>query len=61
MWKTSVESKRDNKSEISQEDINFFLEDMHKMVMPPGEEIIDVIPQEYIIDGSPEIKDPIGM
>ena len=54
-------TKRDNKSEISQEDINFFLEDMHKMVMPPGEEIIDVIPQEYIIDGSPEIKDPIGM
>jgi cell division protein FtsA len=54
-------TKRDNKSEITQEDINFFLDDMHKMVMPPGEEIIDVIPQEYIIDGSPEIKDPIGM
>lgn len=54
-------TKRDNTSEISQEDINFFVEDMHKMVMPPGEEIIDVIPQEYIVDNSPEIKDPIGM
>lgn len=54
-------TKRDNSSEISQEDIDFFVEDMHKMVMPPGEEIIDVIPQEYIVDGSPEIKDPIGM
>lgn len=54
-------TKRDNTSEISQEDIDFFVDDMHKMVMPPGEEIIDVIPQEYIVDGSPEIKDPIGM
>ena len=54
-------TKRDNTSEISQEDIDFFVDDMHKMVMPPGEEIIDVLPQEYIVDGSPEIKDPIGM
>jgi cell division protein FtsA len=54
-------TKRDNTSEISQEDIDFFVDDMHKMVMPPGEEIIDVIPQEYIVDGSPEIKEPIGM
>ena len=54
-------TKRDNSSEISQEDIDFFVDDMHKMVMPPGEEIIDVLPQEYIVDGSPEIKDPIGM
>jgi cell division protein FtsA len=54
-------TKRDNSSEISQEDIDFFVDDMYKMVMPPGEEIIDVLPQEYIVDGSPEIKDPIGM
>ncbi len=54
-------TKRDNSTEISQEDIDFFVEDMHKMVMPPGEEIIDVIPQEYLVDGSPDIKDPIGM
>ena len=54
-------TKRDNTSEISQEDIDFFVDDMHKMVMSPGEEIIDVIPQEYIVDGSPEIKEPIGM
>ena len=54
-------TKRDNTSEITQEDIDFFVDDMHKIVMPPGEEIIDVIPQEYIVDGSPEIKEPIGM
>jgi cell division protein FtsA len=34
---------------------------MYQLVMNPGEEIITVIPQEYIVDGEPEIKDPIGM
>jgi cell division protein FtsA len=29
--------------------------------MPPGEEIIHVIPQEYIVDNEQGIKDPIGM
>jgi len=29
--------------------------------MPPGEEIIHVLPQEFTIDGEPGIKDPIGM
>jgi cell division protein FtsA len=31
------------------------------MVMSPGEEIITVIPQEYIVDNLNEIKEPIGM
>jgi cell division protein FtsA len=29
--------------------------------MNPGEKIIDVLPQEFIIDGEPGVKDPIGM
>jgi cell division protein FtsA len=29
--------------------------------MPPGEEIIHVLPQEYIIDNEQGIRDPIGM
>ncbi|MDV7397637.1 cell division protein FtsA, partial [Arthrospira platensis SPKY1] len=29
--------------------------------MAAGEEIIDVIPQEYIIDGEQGIKQPVGM
>ena len=29
--------------------------------MSPGEEIIDVIPQYYIVDGEPGIKQPKGM
>src|SRR5690349_13034529 len=36
--------------EISQMDIDRLVDDMHKLVMQPGEEIIHVIPQEYIVD-----------
>jgi cell division protein FtsA len=52
-----------NKSEdeIAQNDIDRLVEDMHKLVMQPGEEIIHVIPQEYIVDNEHGIKDPIGM
>jgi cell division protein FtsA len=47
--------------EISQNDINMLIDDMYKLVMLPGEEIIHVLPQEYIIDNEQGIKDPIGM
>ncbi|MFO8086480.1 MAG: cell division protein FtsA [Bacteroidales bacterium] len=47
--------------EISQEDINNLVDNMYKLVMQPGEEIIDVIPQEFIVDDEAGIKEPIGM
>ena len=47
--------------EIDQNDIDLLIEDMHKLVMLPGDEIIHVIPQEYIVDNEQGIKDPIGM
>jgi cell division protein FtsA len=34
---------------------------MHKLVLPPGDRIIHVLPQEFIVDGEQGIKDPIGM
>jgi cell division protein FtsA len=37
------------------------IDDMHKLVMLPGEEIVHVIPQEYIVDNEQGIKNPIGM
>ncbi len=48
-------------NEVDQNDIDTLIEDMHKLVMQPGEEIIHVIPQEYIVDKEQGIKDPIGM
>ena len=47
--------------EIAQKDIDTIVEDMYKLAMPPGEKIIHVIPQEYIIDNEQGIKNPIGM
>lgn len=47
--------------EIGQVDIDQLIEETYRLVMPPGEEIIHVLPQEYIIDNEQGIRDPIGM
>lgn len=47
--------------EINQGDIDAIVDDMYKLAMAPGEKIIHVIPQEYIIDNEQGIKNPIGM
>jgi cell division protein FtsA len=54
-------TRRDLQSEIGRKDIDKLIEDMYNLVMPPGEEIIHVLPQEFTVDGEPGIKDPIGM
>lgn len=56
-----IHTRNNSNSEISQKDIDALIEDMHKLVMLPGEQIITVIPQEYIVDNEQGIKDPIGM
>jgi len=53
--------RANGEDEISQVDVDRLDEDMHRLVMNPGEEIIHVIPQEYIVDSESGIKDPIGM
>jgi cell division protein FtsA len=47
--------------EITQTDIDQLIEETYRLVMPPGEEIIHVLPQEYIVDNEQGIRDPIGM
>jgi cell division protein FtsA len=46
---------------IDEADIDRLINQVHKLVMLPGEEIIHVLPQEFKIDGQAEIKEPIGM
>ncbi len=53
--------RQNTDKEISQDDINAMIDDMYKLVMPPGEEIIHVLPQEYIVDNESGIKDPRGI
>lgn len=46
---------------IDESDIDALCNQVHKLVMLPGEEIIHVLPQEFKVDGQTEIKEPIGM
>ena len=53
---------RNNPEEvISGKDIQLLIDQVNKLAMLPGEEIIHVLPQEFKIDGQTEIKEPIGM
>lgn len=56
-----VHTRKSVADEINQIDIDALIEDMYKLVMQPGEEIIHVLPQEYIVDNEQGIKEPIGM
>ena len=46
---------------IEEKDVTDVINQVYKLVMLPGEEIIHVLPQEYKVDGQGEIKEPIGM
>lgn len=56
-----VISREDFETEITQKDIENLTQEMYKLVMLPGEEIIHALPQEYNIDNERGIKDPVGM
>jgi len=51
----------DDDKEISTDEIYALTQSMYKLAMAPGEEIIDVIPQDYIIDNESGIREPVGM
>ena len=56
-----MRTRSNHEDEISQADIDELVDDMYKLVMMPGEEIIHVLPQDYIIDRQQGIIEPIGM
>jgi cell division protein FtsA len=47
--------------EITKEDTERLLAEMFKISIQPGEEIIHVIPQSYVVDNETGVKNPIGM
>lgn len=47
--------------EITKEDIDLLIKDQYKTYIPAGDQIIDIIPQDFMIDNTPNILDPIGM
>ena len=54
-------TRDDAGTEISKQDIDKLKNDMHKLVLAPGDKILHVIPQEYTVDSEQGIVDPIGM
>jgi len=47
--------------EITVEDVRRIANDMENIVVPPGNSIIHVMPQDYTVDYEDGIKDPVGM
>lgn len=53
---------RENSDQVIEDsDLEKLINQVYKLVMMPGEEIIHVLPQDFKIDGQSEIKEPIGM
>src|SRR5580765_2190716 len=46
--------------EIKQSEIDQLINDQYKTYIPAGDQIIDVIPQEFTVDNFQNIPDPIG-
>jgi cell division protein FtsA len=47
--------------EITREDLHALIQDMYKIPVDIGEEIIHVLPQNYIVDNETGVKNPVGM
>ncbi|MGO4920653.1 cell division protein FtsA [Maribacter spongiicola] len=54
-------TRKDSEEVIGDEDVDLLCNQVHKLIMLPGEEIIHVLPQEYKVDGQAEIREPVGM
>ncbi|MGC9471391.1 MAG: cell division protein FtsA [Bacteroidales bacterium] len=50
-----------DQEEISREDIIALIDDMRKIHVDVGEEIIHVLPQDFIVDNETGVKNPVGM
>lgn len=53
--------RNDSEKEISQSDLDKLEADMYKLAVKPGDKILHVIPQDYMVDDEPGIAYPIGM
>jgi cell division protein FtsA len=52
--------RQNNEEEISQKEIDQLVGDQYKTYIPAGDQIIDVIPQEFTVDNFQNIPNPIG-
>ena len=52
--------RQDTQDEITQREIDQLVADQYKTYIPAGDQIIDVIPQEFTVDNFQNIPNPIG-
>ncbi|WP_103665408.1 cell division protein FtsA [Gracilimonas amylolytica] len=52
-------NNKDN--EITAKDVERLLEDCQRIMLPTDQQILHVIPQEFVVDGQDGISDPVGM
>jgi cell division protein FtsA len=52
--------RQSNEDEITQDEIDRLVEDQYRTYIPLGDQIIDVIPQQFTVDNHPNIANPIG-
>ncbi|MBS1590634.1 MAG: cell division protein FtsA [Bacteroidetes bacterium] len=52
--------RQDPENEVQRWEIDQLVENQKKTFIPAGDQIIDVIPQEFYVDNIPGIKDPVG-
>jgi cell division protein FtsA len=48
-------------SEVSKEDVRRLIDDMYKIPLEPGDKILHVLPQNFIVDNEVGIKNPVGI
>src|SRR5580765_5168469 len=52
--------RQNSDEEITQSEIDLLIKDQYKTFIPAGDQIIDVIPQEFTVDNFQNIANPIG-
>lgn len=58
---TDYLSRKNPEDVITQADVDQLIGQVQNLAMLPGEEVIHAMPQEFVIDGHTETKEPVGM
>ncbi|MES2702933.1 MAG: cell division protein FtsA [Bacteroidota bacterium] len=53
--------RTNTESEIGLDDIELLVRDQHRTYIPAGDQIIDIVPQDFTVDNVGYVVDPIGM
>lgn len=56
-----IRSNASDDDVITQADIEMLIHDQMKTCVPAGDQIIDIIPQDFVVDNTPNVREPVGM